>query len=122
MFDNSNSEEENEAVLIPNQVEIINPILTVDPQYRNRYISRMQQNADVHYHSRISFNPGDLVLLKKDVDNNVQTKKREMDDFYEEETWEILERVGANNFKIKKQGDQPSVTVVCKNRLKKINF
>lgn len=80
----------------------------------------MQQDADVHYH-RIRFNPGDIVLLKKDFDTNTQTRKRKMDDFYEEGTWEIIERVGQDNFKIKNVLDQSSILFVCKNRLKKIN-
>lgn len=41
--------------------------VVVEVSYRERYISRLQQDADVHYHS-IQFNPRDIVLLQKDFD------------------------------------------------------
>lgn len=96
------------------------PILTVNSDYRDRYIQRMQQDADVHFHN-IAFNPGDFVLLQKDFDTNLQTRRRKMDDFYEEGTYIILERVGSNNFKIQKRDDTSIIKTVGKNRLKKIN-
>lgn len=120
VVDDSCDEERLEVQLSSNSAENILTLPNVDESYRQRYIARMQQDADVHYH-RIRFNPGDIVLLKKDFDTNTQTRKRKMDDFYEEGTWEIIERVGQDNFKIKNVLDQSSILFVCKNRLKKIN-
>jgi len=119
-LESSSQDERMEEQLPSVLVENISPLSNVDEDYRQRYISRMQKDADVHYH-RIRFNPGDKVLLKRDFDTNTQTRRRKMEDFYEEGVWEIKERVGQDNFKIQSLNDQSIVLVVCKNRLKKIN-
>lgn len=106
--------EENTIITAENQP------LRIDLEYRERYIRRMQSDVDVHYHS-IQFNPGDIVLLKKDFDMNSQNRRRKMDDFYEEGTWIIVERVGSDNFKIQSRENEAIIKTICKNRLKKIN-
>lgn len=97
-----------------------NESFMVDLEYRNRYVERMQRDVDVHYHS-IQFNPGDFVLVKRDFDMNPQTRRRKMDDFYEEGTWIILERVGSDSYKIKNRENESIVKTICKNRIKKLN-
>jgi hypothetical protein len=97
-----------------------NPKPTIDLEYRNRYINRMLQDADVHYHS-ININPGDIVLLKRDFDMNTQNRKRKMEDFFEEGTWIVIRRIGSDNLRIKSRENDIIEKTVCKNRLKKIN-
>lgn len=119
-LESSSQDERMEEQLPSVFVKNISPLSNVVEDYRQRYISRMQQDADIHYH-RIRFNPGDKVLLKRDFDTNTQTRRRKMEDLYEEGVWEIKERTGQDNFKIQSLNDQSIVFVVCKNRLKKIN-
>jgi hypothetical protein len=117
----NSSDELVEAIPIENtQTSIIAVTETVNQVYRERYVTRMQQDADVHYHS-IQFNPGDYVLLQRSFDNNSITRRRKMDSFYEEGRWIIVERVGSDSFKIQKHEDATNSLIVCKNRLKKIN-
>lgn len=52
---------------------------------------------------------------------NTQTRRRKMEDFYEEGAWTILERVGSDNFKIRNRENETLIKTICKNRLKKIN-
>jgi len=91
----------------------------VQSEYRARYIQKMINDADVHYNS-ITINPGDFVLVAKDFDTNPETRRRKMDGFYEEGSWLVLERVGADNLKVQSLANMNIVRIVCKNRLKRI--
>lgn len=120
-FDNIHSASSTETqVVVEEPISIISSV-TLDENYRSKYVNRMVNDADVHYF-KITFNIGELVLLSKDFDNNTKTRKRKMSDFYEEGKWIIIERVGNDYFKIAKQDNDQLVLVVCENRLKKINI
>lgn len=94
------------------------PVIPMDLEYRRRYIERMKQDVDVHYHA-IQFNPGDKVFIKRDFDMNPQTRRRKMDDFFESGTWTIIERVGSDNYKIRSDSNESKVKTISKNRIKK---
>jgi hypothetical protein len=77
-------------------------ISVIDPNYVDRYTKRTIEHASVHYH-KLTFFAGDRVLLKKDFDNNLKTKKQKLDGFFESDVWTVMEGVGLNFYKIKKK-------------------
>jgi len=91
---------------------------SVNEEYRRRYINKMVNDANVHYHS-INFNPGDFVLIAKSFDTNQKTKKEKMDGFFEDEIWIVVERRGTDTFLIKHSKNDNLKKVVSKNRIKK---
>ena len=110
------NDETSENCILPS---LNNDIQTVDPVYKKN-ILKMQNDADVHCH-KITFNPGDIVLVAKSFDTNQTTKKCKVNGFYEEGQWIIIERVGSDNFKIQNLNVQTIFQIVCKNRLLKVN-
>lgn len=89
----------------------------VSEENRTKYIQKMVNDADVHYH-KITFNIGDLVIVSKSSDTNVKTKKDKMGDFYEEGIWLIVENVGFDSYKIMDLENEDKIRIVQKNRLK----
>ena len=92
----------------------------VDQDYRQKYISKIIRDKDVHYH-KINFNPDDPVIISKSFDTNSTTRKRKMDGFFEDDTYKIVERIGSHSFKIQDINNSLEIKVFSKNRLRKVN-
>lgn len=85
----------------------------------DQYRSRVVYNANSNNRSRI-FNSGDIVIIKKDFDNNTLTRRNAFESFYEEGEYEVIEILQNNMLKIKKLGGEQTMTLF-KGRVKKIN-
>jgi transposase InsO family protein len=95
--------------------QINDDVLNHFDSYRERIIANANSNLQIR-----SFNIGDQVMLKKDFDNNMLTKKNAFDSFYEEEKFEIVEVLQNNMIKIKNSVTNLTM-IVFKSRIKKIN-
>lgn len=51
---------------------------------------------------KASFSVGDFALLKTDFDNNIKTKKRKLQGFFDVEV-QVIEVLGNNRYRVKKQ-------------------
>lgn len=80
------------------------------------YLKRMRRNALVHI-SKYNFTVGDFVLVKKDFDMNVKTKKGKLDSFYSA-SCEIVELCSNNRARVK--FDNGVIEMVSLIQLKKI--
>ena len=83
-------------------------------EHRRHYLTKM---SDVHYHRHRFFN-GDRLLIKRYVDNNVNTRKSKFDDFYEDGVWKVVENIGNDLYKIIKDEDESISRIISKIRLK----
>lgn len=79
------------------------------------YLKRMDRNALTH-RSKYSFEVNDVVLVKKDFDNNTKTKKIKLDSFFEIPS--VVEEILSNN-RLKISNKNGSF-VVKNNQCKKI--
>jgi hypothetical protein len=89
----------------------------ISKKYRFKYLNRMNKKRQVH---GIKYKVGDKVRLAKDFDNNIKTRKRTFDGFFESESYKIKEILEHEQVKISRTSDNSEKIVAC-GRIKKAN-
>jgi hypothetical protein len=114
-----NNNVENEETIMDENIEIVsdnpnnsNLHSSIDPSY----LKRMDRHSLVHC-SKYDFDIGDKVMVAKDFDTNVKTKKSKMSSFFSSEV-EIVEILSNNKAKVKKGNE---CEIVQLSRLKRTN-
>jgi uncharacterized Zn finger protein len=108
--DSEKKEEENtdETLFEPQNFQI-------NPKYQTKYYSAMNKKLKVHGQK---YNLNDYVLLKKDFDNNPNTRKGAFESFWHSETFQIKERISEISVRIESE-DKSKNSIVSTSRLKK---
>lgn len=121
-----NLSEVEEISEFPVDVEPV-PLPVVDDQLRETvlehhrvYIERTNRNANSNL-VQISFELGEIVLLKLDFDNNTQTRRNPFDSFYDSNEFEVVEILQNKMIKIQNTLQRNDVRNVYKGRIKKLN-
>ena len=117
LSDISDDSESQGISILTSQNETSGASTQIDPNYVQRYASKMVECRSVHFDG-ISFSEGDQVLLKRDFDQNPTTKKQKFDSFFEKNVYTVVEKVGDRFYRIR-CNDQDRV--VCKDRIHKYN-
>ncbi|KAF9761140.1 hypothetical protein NGRA_2832, partial [Nosema granulosis] len=97
---------------IPNATE---EDFILQPSVLQGYLDRMNKHASVH-NSIYDFNVGDKVIVAKNFDNNIKTKKLKLSSFYTDEVI-ITEILSNNRVKIK---DNNKEEIIMMSKIKKV--
>lgn len=82
------------------------------------YSERTSRNANSNFRN-LSFFINEVVLLKRDFDNNPTTRRRAFEGYYESGEFRVIGLPDNNMVRIEKIGDSNDVRTVHKSRLKK---
>jgi hypothetical protein len=86
-----------------------------------KYSQRTIRNANSNNNGR-AFQFGDFSIIKKDFDNNTNTRRRPFESLYEDGTYKIVNFLNNNMIEIVNIEDPETTRKVHKNRLKKIKL
>ena len=103
----------NEESVVENAENVKNEISEVENKL---YYARMRRNTLVHV-SKYDLNLGDTVIIKRDFDTNVKTKRRKLDSFYSDPCF--INEMCSNNRALVKfdNGNEEMVSLI---QLKKV--
>ncbi|MGL5707693.1 MAG: hypothetical protein ACRDDF_05450, partial [Aeromonas sp.] len=103
----------------PHDVSNVEDIRQVDQEvatHFEKYKKRMIDNANSNLIS-CKIKVGDKILVKKDFDNNVKTKKLPFESFYEKDSYVVIELL-ANNMVVIETLDRKQRKTVCRGVIK----